>query len=308
MMNYIKIIRPINLLMVVLTQLLFWFCIIVPIHDYYGSTPDLMMWQVGLLILSTVLIAAGGYVINDYNDLPIDLVNKPDKVIVGEGISDDDTFTYFMVLTVAGLIASIAVAYTLNNLMLAVLPIVISSLLWFYAQSFKRMFLIGNLVVSIATAATIFLLIYFEVDWERVERIPHQAKEFMKFGGIYMLFAFVTSMLRELIKDLQDRDGDAQFDCRTLPIVAGEKVAKAIAIGYAIILLAGFGYIAKSLASAEKWLELSYVGLLLIVPAIIVIVKTIQAKESKHYNLISTLVKAIMFFGIITMIYIRMSI
>ncbi|MEZ5008663.1 MAG: geranylgeranylglycerol-phosphate geranylgeranyltransferase [Chitinophagales bacterium] len=302
-MPYIKIIRPINLLMIAVTQLLFWFCIIQPIHKIYGSEPNLAIWQLLLLILSTVLIAAGGYVINDYYDLPIDLINKPGKVIVSEKISDENAFNYFSYLTGVGLIASLIVAITLGNYMLVLLPLIMASLLWFYAQSFKRMFLVGNLVVSIATAAVIFILIYFEINWKEIELIPNQAKEIMLFGSGYMAFVFVISMLRELVKDLQDRKGDEEFEAKTIPIVLGESKTKIVAFFWILLLIFGVVYIQKDL-KAHQWLPISYMIVFIQLPAVWLGFKLIKAKDSADYGAISNWVKGIMFFGMISMIYI----
>jgi 4-hydroxybenzoate polyprenyltransferase len=306
-MDYLKIIRPVNLAMVVLTQLLFWFFIVVPIHRLSGSIPDMQIWQVLLLVLSTVLIAAGGYVINDYYDLPIDLVNKPDKVIVSKSISDDNVFTYYMALSGVGLIASLIVAITQNRYMLVLLPVIVASLLWFYAQSFKRLFLVGNLVVALCTALVIFILIYFEIDWERIERVPVQANQIMIFGAIYMTFAFITSLLRELVKDMQDKDGDAAFDCKTLPIVAGLPIAKIVAAVYSFILLAGIGFYQWMQIQAESWYVVTYLLLGLELPLVLVLVKLYSANTAKDFNGISTLVKIVMLIGTLSMLYIGLA-
>ena len=100
------------------------------------------------------------------------------------------------ILTILGLAASLIVAISISNYMLIVLPIIITSMLWFYAQSFKRAFLIGNLVVSLATASVILLLIVFEFDWANLEKDARQAYEIIKYAAVYMGFAFLTSMLR----------------------------------------------------------------------------------------------------------------
>jgi 4-hydroxybenzoate polyprenyltransferase len=306
-MAYLKIIRPINLAMVVLTQLLFWFFIVVPIHTLSGTIPDMQIWQVLLLVISTLCIAAGGYVINDYYDLPIDLVNKPEKVIVSKSISDDNTFTYYMALTGIGLVAAFIVALTLHRYMLVLLPVIVSSLLWFYAQNFKRMFLVGNLVVSLCTAMVIFILIYFEIDWERIERVPVQANQIMIFGAIYMVFAFLTSMWRELIKDMQDKDGDAAFDCKTLPIVAGITTAKIVAGFYAVLLLAGIGFYQYMQIIAESWWVVVYLLVGLELPILWALVKLYAAKEAKDFNLISSLIKIVMLVGTLSMVYIGLA-
>lgn len=303
-MPYIKIIRPVNLLMIAATQLLFWFCIIQPIHNIYGSNTNMDIWQMLLLVLSTLLIAAGGYVINDYYDLPIDLINKPEKVMIGKHISDDQAFNYFTYLTGAGLLASLAVAISMGNYRLVMIPLIITSMLWFYAQTFKRMFFVGNLVVSAATAAVIFILIYFEINWEATDPVAQQIRdEIIYFGRGYMLFIFIISMLRELVKDMQDQRGDGEFESKTIPIILGANKAKIIAVVWLIILIAGVVYIQTGLKEYQ-WLPIAYMVLFIQIPAFWIGYQLMKASDNKDYGKISNGVKAIMFFGMISMIYI----
>ncbi len=303
-MLYLKITRPINLLIIVLTQLLFWFCIIQPVHNIYGTVPHLQFWQVILLILSTVLIAAGGYVINDYYDLPIDLVNKPEKVIVSNGIDDDAAFNYFAILTVLGLAASLIVAITLGNYRLFIIPFIITSMLWFYAQSLKRMFFVGNFIVSIATAAVIFLLIYFGLDWVNVEFLKEEANEIIFFGKGYMAFAFVVSMLRELVKDMQDKEGDEEFESKTIPIVLGIRNSKLIALFWLLLVIVGVVFVQKGLIQGQQWLAFGYTVVFIQLLNVWIGFKILQSQNSEDFGKASNWIKGLMFFGLITMIYI----
>lgn len=289
--------------MIALTQLLFWFCIVEPVFALYNAQPRLEIYQVLLLVLSTVLIAAGGYVINDFYDLPIDLVNKPEKVIVGEKISDDAAFNYFSALTGLGVVISVIVAFMLGNFRLALLPIFIASLLWFYAQIFKRQFFIGNVIVSFATAAVMLLLIAYEFVWENyADFIPYH--EVILFAKIYMAFAFITSLLRELVKDMQDRKGDGEFGASTIPIKLGLQPAKIWAYVYLLLLIVGVGYLQKYLFIAG-WKWLAIYGIVLIqIPALIAGWKMWFAQTNKEFGVVSNWVKVVMLFGIVTMIFV----
>jgi len=302
---YIKIIRPINLLMVILTQFLFWFYIVIPDYNIFELTPAMSAWQVILLMLSTILVAAGGYVINDYYDLPIDLVNRPEKVIVSKTISDNTAFNYYTGLTAVGILSALAVALTLGNYALVILPIAIACLLWFYAQTFKRMFLVGNIIVSFCTAAVIFLLLLFEVDWaaNSIQMSP-ETNEILKYGLGYMVFAFLMSMVREVVKDLQDKEGDEQFECRTLPVVWGLSGGKITAAIFLIAVMAGIGKIQVALLSYSNYIPFVYLLVFIQLPSVYILTQLFKAENSNDFKKISKWVKAIMLFGILTMIYI----
>lgn len=302
---WVRLVRPVNLLMAALTQLLFWYCVITPFYGFYDIEPALGQWQVALLVLATVLIAAGGYVINDYYDLPIDLVNKPEKVVVSREVSDQGAFNYYIALTASGLAAALAVALAEGRFTLVFFPAVVAAMLWFYAQSFKRMFLVGNIVVSLATAGVIFLLLLYEVDWEASSvRLEPHTNEILKFGLGYMAFAFVVSMLREVVKDLQDREGDEQFECRTLPVVLGPAGGKAVALVLALVLAAGLVPVQTAMAGYGNFLPVAYLGVFVQLPALAAALLTVRAAGPADYGRASALIKAVMLAGVLTMVYI----
>ncbi|MCP4120471.1 MAG: UbiA family prenyltransferase [Bacteroidetes bacterium] len=305
LLPFLKILRPVNLLIIILTQYLFWFYIVVPDYAIFSLIPLMSVWQVLLLMLSTVLIAGGGYVINDYYDLPIDLVNKPDKVIVSRTISDNVAFNYYIGLTIAGIASALIVALTLGNYALVILPITIACLLWFYAQTFKRMFLVGNIIVAFSSAAVIFLLLLFEVDWAKnaIDMAP-ETNDILKFGLGYMIFAFLMSMVREVVKDLQDKEGDEQFECRTLPVVWGITGGKIVAALFMILVMAGVCRIQLVLLDFKNYLPFAYLLIMIQLPAIYMLVMLFKAKNAGQFSTLSKGVKAIMLFGVLTMIYV----
>lgn len=302
---WIRLVRPVNLIMTALTQLLFWYCVVTPFYGFFGQVPELDHWQVALLVLATVLIAAGGYVINDYYDLPIDLVNKPDKVIISREAGDRGAFNFYIALTASGLAAALAVALAEGRVTLVFFPAVVAAVLWFYAQSFKRMFLVGNLLVSLATAGVIFILLLYEVDWEAsaVSLEPH-TNEILKFGLGYMAFAFVVSMLREVVKDLQDMEGDAQFDCRTLPVVLGPAGGKAVAAALALLLVGGLVPVQAAMIEYGNVIPVAYLAVFVQLPALFAAWLTMRATRPAGYGRASALIKAVMLAGVLTMAYI----
>lgn len=304
---YIQLTRPLNLGIIVLTQVLFWVDVVQPVYGTINSAPNLSLFQVLLLILSTVFIAAGGYVINDYYDLPIDLVNKPEKVIISRTVSDQAAFNYYIGLTLTGLACAVWVAIQEGRMSMLLLPVVIASFLWFYAQHLKRSPLIGNFVVAFSTASVILILLVFEIDWAGHAIEPNLAvNDILKFGAWYMAFAFVLTLLREVVKDLEDMEGDRQFECRTFPVVAGEVAAKALSVLWAILAIFGVGWLTGYLIRFQNFLPALYLFLLVVLPVLAVIVKVISARSRRDYALASKLIKFAMLFGVLSMTYIGM--
>jgi 4-hydroxybenzoate polyprenyltransferase len=303
---FLRLARPLNLAIIALTQWLFWFYVIEPVYAYYDLSTRMADWQVFLLIVSTVLIAAGGYVINDYYDLPIDLVNKPEKVVISRMVSDHAAFNYYLLLTGLGIFAALVTAWKLGQPTLILLPVIVASLLWFYAQEFKRSVLAGNLIVAFSTAAVIFILLLFEIDWSSTgaEVLEDHTNEILRYGTAYMVFAFLLTMLREIVKDLQDMEGDRQFECRTLPIVAGEKTARAVAMVWLVMEEILLGILCLRFLNAGNIYAAVYIIVLLMLPGLVIGARFITASGPDDYRKLSRWIKGVMFFGIITMAYI----
>lgn len=302
---YIRLVRPLNLLIILATQALFWVYIVEQVHVFFQLDTRLEHWQVFLLMSSTVLVAAGGYVINDYYDLPIDLVNKPDRVVISKEVSDNAAFNYYMILTALGVISALAVAWSLGKPSLTLLPVIIASGLWFYAQEFKRRPLVGNLVVGLSTAAVIFILLLFEVDWKaNADALAPEVNEILKFGLAYMVFAFLTTMLREVVKDLEDMEGDAQFECRTFPIAFGVNAAKLLALFWLAVLVVPLVVLSVRLVRFGNLLGFGYTVLLLVLPTIYIGYTVVAASRASDYRSASKWIKGLMVAGVLTMIYI----
>lgn len=303
--SYIRLVRPVNLAIIILTQALFWYYIVEPVYAFFELAPHLTGWQVWLLIASTVLIAAGGYVINDYYDLPIDLVNKPDKVIISRDVGDTAAFNYYMALTGAGLLSALAVAWWIGKPTLVLLPLIIASLLWFYAQTFKRVLLVGNFVIAFSTAAVIFILLLFEIEWvSTTAALPPEVNEILKFGSAYMVFAFLMTMVREAVKDLQDMQGDAEFECRTMPIVWGELTAKSVTLLWLLSVTGLLGWLIVSLVRFSNYLAAGYIAVCLIIPGMAAGYRVLRARGPRDYAAASAWIKGMMLAGVLTMIYI----
>ena len=269
---------------------------------------ELMPWWIlTLLIVSVVGIAAGGYVINDYFDVKIDRINRPDNLVVTRIISRDTAMLLFYGLTAVGVIAGTVVAWWAHSWTLLFTYVVIPGLLWFYSASYKRMFLVGNLVVAFASAIVPLLVAIANADYlhhlyqNALAYSPIVGELYVWTGG-FAIFAFLLTWVREIVKDIEDIEGDREMECRTLPIVWGDKVAKIIATILLVVIATLIVYILFAvLPFSHEWKSLPtrYVVFGLIVPILCSIVLLWAANNRTEYHRVQTIIKFAMFMGML---------
>lgn len=269
---------------------------------------ELMPWWIlTLLIVSVIGIAAGGYVINDYFDVKIDRINRPDNLVVTRIISRDAAMNLFYGLTAVGVIAGTVVAWWAHSWTLLFTYIVIPGLLWFYSASYKRMFLVGNLVVAFASAIVPLLVAIANADYlhhlyqNALAYSPIVGELYVWTGG-FAIFAFLLTWVREIVKDIEDIEGDREMECRTLPIVWGDKVAKMIATILLVVIATLIVYILFAvLPFSHEWKSLPtrYVVFGLIVPILCSIVLLWAANSRTEYHRVQTIIKFAMFMGML---------
>lgn len=269
---------------------------------------ELMPWWIlTLLIVSVVGIAAGGYVINDYFDVKIDRINRPDNLVVTRIISRDAAMNLFYGLTAVGVITGTVVAWWAHSWTLLFTYIVIPGLLWFYSASYKRMFLVGNLVVAFASAIVPLLVAIANADYlhhlyqNALAYSPIVGELYVWTGG-FAIFAFLLTWVREIVKDIEDIEGDREMECRTLPIVWGDKVAKIIATILLVVIAILIVYMLFAvLPFSHEWKSLPtrYVVFGLIVPILCSIVLLWAANNRTEYHRVQTIIKFAMFMGML---------
>ena len=188
-----------------------------------------MPWYILLLLIAaTTLIAGGGYVINDYFDVKIDRINRPDEVVVTRSISKPAAMRLSMSLSGVGIACGLIVALWLRSLPIGILFILIPGLLWFYSSSYKRLFMIGNLIIALLAAVTPLLVAMVNVallQLRYAEILPYTTlvHDLYAWLGGFALFAFLLTWIREIIKDMQDQMGDRELECHSMPVVWGER-------------------------------------------------------------------------------------
>ena len=302
---FFRLIRWPNLVFIAITQILFRYFILDFVYEQ--NHPGYEQIKLSeklfyLLVLASVCIAAAGYIINDYFDVNIDQVNKASKVIIGNFIKRRWAIFFHAFLSLTGLAFSAYIAYKLSNIYIPVFNFISILLLWFYSTTFKKKLLIGNIIISLLTAWVILVLTLAEYRF-RISPDDIVWHRLLKVSFVYAGFAFIISLVREVIKDMEDMEGDADFGCKTMPIVWGLPASKVFA-GVWIIVLAGILIIIQIyVIQFGWWFSAVYSVITIIIPLLWVLRKLYQSNSKKDFHQLSTTVKMIMAAGILSMIF-----
>ena len=267
----------------------------------YGhiSTGELSQMEIGLLILTTMFIAASGYVINDIYDYEIDLINKPQKVIVGKQISEKEAWIiYWWIIAIGGIIASY-LAYVIQDFkQLLIYPLAIL-MLWAYAKKWKKSFVVGNLVVAVYCALVPGIIWYAErAAFFDLWNTNKSKALFVKnvFIG-YAVMAFLTTVWREIIKDMEDVEGDKAHGSSSIPAKYGMSLAQKMASVFGVIVIGLVAKYALFLFHTEEWIRLGY----LLIPIGLATYNTIRPLKSvdvKVLHQVSQAIKWLMVLGL----------
>jgi len=256
------------------------------------------------LVLATVFIAAAGYIINDIYDIEADSINKPNKVIVGKSISEDLANNLFIGFTVVGIALGIYATWQIDKNSYATIFLITSALLYWYATSLKQSILIGNIVVSLLVALSILIVGVFEIT-PMITQDSRDAYLFMfKFLVDYAVFAFLINLVRELVKDLEDVDGDYKAGYNTLPIAIGRDRATKVAFGFCVLTIMAVVYYVITYLF-ENQILLLYFIFLIVGPLSYCGIKLLSAKTKSHFKQLSLILKITMFLGICSMILLK---
>ncbi len=271
--SLLKLTRVGNLLIIALTQ---YFTAGFLIGMYTLNDFNLM-----LLSISTISIAAGGYVINDYYDVKIDYINKPNRVVIGKIISRRYAILFHVMLSTLGIALGVYL-----SLGIGLVNAVSVFLLWLYSNNLKRLPFIGNVTVALLTGLAVIVVdLFYRTNNSLII--------------IYALFAFFITLVREVIKDMEDLKGDNSFGCKTLPIIWGIRKTKVLLY----IILVAFGGIVVVLNQLYRALPFKYHLIFLFVPLLWLLYRLIRADMKKDFTRLSIFCKVIMLLGILSMAF-----
>jgi 4-hydroxybenzoate polyprenyltransferase len=320
MKAFLKLIRWPNLLIVILTMVLMRYAVIEPLlnkinvtlYTIVGSSTTMQLqsswFDFLILVIATVLITAGGYVINDYFDIKTDLINRG-QVIVGTKIPRRQAMMWHNIFNIFGVAAGFYISAKIGFIWMGLLFLVVSGLLYFYSATYKRQFLIGNLVVAALTAMVPMLVVIFEApvlyQYYAINaiKIPDLSIIFYWIGG-FAIFAFLTTLCREIIKDIEDFEGDVAYGRNTVPVIIGILTSKIVAaclifITLLMLYVVWFFHI-------KDYITLFYISFTIALPLLFIIYQIIISKSRKQLHSASKQMKLIMLAGILYSVVVRM--
>jgi len=304
-MNYLKLIRYQNLLMLAFMQLIFRYGFL----ELQNIPLALADWQYILLVLATMSIAAGGYIINNIFDVETDLVNKPKNVVVGHFISETKAYNLYIGFTVTGVLIGFYLSNVIEKPSLAAIFIVIAATLYFYASSLKQSLLVGNFIVALLLSFSVIIIGVFDL-------FPITNEENRPIMGMlfsilldYAIFAFIVNFIREIVKDLQDFEGDLNQGMNTLAIAFGVSKTAKLVFGLSFIpIILILNYINKNLFASGLIFGTLYGLVFIMAPLVYFTIKIWSANSKKEFHHLSAVLKLILFFGILSIVVINLNI
>ncbi len=302
----LQIIRFPNLLIVATTQYLLQYLVLLPALNQAGISPILSHIPFFFLVLTTVLLATGGYLINDIIDYKTDLINKPDKVVINYIMPKRTVLIIYWCISIIGAIIAWCLAEHVKKQLLFFIYPTAMVLLYFYSKHFKKTPLTGNIIVAFFCAGVAGMVLFAErFAYIRLfETRPSLAFKITAIFSGYILFAFISTLLREIIKDIEDIEGDKKSGLKTFPIVFGIEKAKKISIIIASTMIAGVAFSAYWLFGEKEWIAILFTFIGIIFPLIFVIWFLKKSSVKTHFSILSRLTKFIMLAGLILLILI----
>jgi len=266
---YICITRPVNIILTFLVVIVG--ALICIITDY-------SIYKILLAALSAALTAGAGNIINDIYDKEADKINHPERPLAKGIISTQNTWIEYFILTLLAVVAS----YFINQTALTVV-ILSSVLLYLYSVRLKKIPLLGNITVAYLTGLA-FIFGGIAVDNVRSAFIP-------------AIFAFLINFIRELIKDMDDIEGDTKVGLQTFPKRFGIKVSILFITFLTFTLIAFTFYpFIKDIYTIEFFV----LAMLVVNPILVYFLKLLYEKDAgKNLNKLSNMLKLDMLFGLI---------
>ncbi len=285
--------------MILLIQYLFKYVL----FEKFNIQVALDHFHFALLAFSTAFVAIAGYIINDIHDVKADIINKPEKLFVDKKMTRMMAQNLFIGFNSVGLVLGMYLSYHIGHTSYFIIFVLTSLLLYQYAKQLKKNFLAGNLIISSIVLFCILMLAVFDIapatnnyNLESQLGILHL---FLLFGG----FGFVLTFLREVVKDMEDIEGDKAIQAKSLPIVLGEKQTKGILIVLSSLFILSISFVSYYIFNTHRYVSL-YLLALVVLPLLYFIVMLTKASTKKDFHTLSAMLKFIMLLGILSMLII----
>jgi 4-hydroxybenzoate polyprenyltransferase len=290
---YTKIIRPVNVIIVILTQLIIYHFVV---NNNIANTALNFINQI-LLALATSLVAAGGYVINDVFDYQTDRINKPSKTYIDSTISLINAKKYYYSITFLGFVLSLYLAIVTDNLRLLFIYPLGVGLLYYYAKSIKKN---GGLIANIVVSLFIFFVCALIIIAERKSLFTLENYRYLILITSFGIFALFVNLVREIVKDMEDIEGDRILGTKSLPNVLGINNAKFVCY-FNIAIIISISLIFTRMYQHDK-LTFAYNLIMIQVPLIFSMIRLYKSKDKNDFHIVSNLFKLIMILGLIYLI------
>ena len=302
---FIKMVRLPNLFFIVLTQILFHVSVLDKILYPIGMRPVIDGWDFLLLSAASVLIAAAGYIINDYFDINIDQVNKPKGNVVDTVVSRRWAMAWHFILSGFGLLLSAVISWRTGLWYILLGNFGCVLLLFGYSVSLKRKLLIGNIVIALLSAWVILVICFSQIGipFRGIPGVNEESNKIIRIGILYAAFAFISTVIREAIKDIEDMQGDAKYGCRTMPIVWGVNATKVYVAVWLVVILALLVVLQVYVFRFGWWLAMAYSVVFIIAPFVFIFLRLFKAATQKDYHQLSNWTKLVMLSGLLSMIF-----
>ena len=294
---FLNSVRPVNLFIIVLTMYLVRYYLILPAYEIEFKVTEIFPLHISeeyffLLVLTTVLIAAAGYILNDSFDTKIDSFNKPEKKTFSSAISRAASTNIFIITGAVAVTISFFLAESINNIWLGGVQLASVTLLAFYSSHLKKIMLLGNVVVALLSAMIPVVAGLYEPSF-----YPN-----FSYILIYAGFAFLISLIREIVKDAEDEMGDRAGGRKTIPVVLGRTTTKIILSVLIMITAIVCGRILYNYFYQYQFISFWKIFLCFEIPFAVLFLLLLAAKEKNDFSRLSIILKIFMLAGILTMI------
>lgn len=301
----LRLVRFPNLAIVALTQYLLYYVLLLPAFHAHGLRPALDDVHFSLLVLVTLLITAGGYVINDIVDYRIDLANRPDKVVINRHVRVQTAYWMYYCINLMGFLASFYLSFYIECIPLASLFPLAVILLYAYSVRLKRQPLLGNLLVALFCAGVAGIVWFAERHSFQLllEKAPEIAGRIGSIISWYMAFAFLSTMFREIVKDMEDVQGDVEANCRTIPLAWGMMAARLIAAVFGLGLAAFLVCLLLSMPGLFSPFSRAFLLFGVLSPLLLALAWLFRAQRKPQFYRLSRLAKLIMLGGLFLLLF-----
>jgi 4-hydroxybenzoate polyprenyltransferase len=289
--DFLNLVRYKNLLIIILTQFIIKYVLINP----HISSYNLNNFNFSLLVISTILIAGAGNIVNDYFDIKIDQFNQR-KIIIGETIKRRIAIILHLLFSIVGIIIGFYLSYKIELTFLGFINLFCVVSLWFYSTTFKRKPVVGNLLIAFLSALVLIVIPLYDL----LPILNEESLAVITKVSFYVFFAFFFSFIREIIKDLEDIDGDLKAGLKTFAITLGIKRTKKVLKILTVFMLFVFLYLI-TLFYPSDYFTFFYLLLLVTTPLFIFFILLFKSETKKEFSILSMLLKLIMLSGIFSM-------